>query len=269
MPELPEVETTRRGIAPHVSGRRITRIRVRDGRLRWPVRLPKSLAGSTVTAVERRAKYLGLVATDGAIIIHLGMSGHLRLVEVGSTPAKHDHVDIDFDHGVALRLTDPRRFGSIHYQAGDWLRHPLLENLGPEPLSEDFDAAYLFARTRGRRVPIKSFIMDARMVVGVGNIYANEALYRAGVRPRRAAGRITRAESERLTVAIKATLEEAVTAGGTTLRDFLGSDGTAGYFSTQLAVYGRQGLPCPRCGMTLKGVRLGQRATAFCPKCQR
>jgi formamidopyrimidine-DNA glycosylase len=269
MPELPEVETTRRGIAPHVTGRRILAIRVRDARLRWPVSLPAELAGQQVTAVVRRAKYLCLVLPTGGILIHLGMSGHLRLVAATSTPGRHAHVDICLDDGRALRLTDPRRFGSVHYQPGDWRCHPLLAHLGPEPLEAGFTGAYLFSRARRRRAPLKTFVMDARIVVGVGNIYANEALFRAGLRPRPAAGRITAADAARLVASIKETLTEAVAAGGTTLRDFVGGDGSAGYFRTQLAVYGREGLPCPRCRTRLKGLRLGNRATVYCPKCQR
>lgn len=269
MPELPEVETTRRGIAPHVVGARITGYRVRQSRLRWPVELPASIIGARVDAVARRAKYLGLVLPGGGVLIHLGMSGHLRVVGRDDIAGRHAHVDIEFDNGRILRLTDPRRFGSILYQVGDWLSHPLLAGLGPEPLTADFDGDYLFAQSRRRRVPIKSFIMDARVVVGVGNIYANEALFRAGLRPRRAAGRVSRAEYVALADAIRQTLTEAVAAGGTTLRDFLGSDGAAGYFSTQLSTYGRAGLPCTRCGAQLKGLRLAQRATVYCPKCQR
>ncbi len=268
MPELPEVETTRRGIAPHVVGHRITNVVVREPRLRWPVALPR-LTGMQVQAVERRAKYLCLVLPKGGLIIHLGMAGHLRVVSRDTPASRHAHVDVVLDNGLVLRLTDPRRFGSVHFAPGDWRRHPLLEALGPEPFAAEFDADYLHRHARGKRVAVKNFVMDAHIVVGVGNIYANEALFRAGIRPRRAAGRVTRAEFEKLAAAIRATLTEAIAAGGTTLRDFLGAEGEAGYFTSELKVYGRESLPCVTCGQTLKAVRLGGRATVYCPRCQR
>jgi formamidopyrimidine-DNA glycosylase len=268
MPELPEVETTRRGIEPHVRGRRIAEVRVHDSRLRWPVRLPP-LAGREVVAVSRRAKYLLFSLTEGTLLLHLGMSGSLRIVPSGTTPAKHDHVDIALDSGSMLRLTDPRRFGSLHYVAGEPAQHRLLKRLGPEPLSDEFTGEYLFARSRGRKVAAKTFLMDAHVVVGVGNIYANEALHRAGVRPTRRAHRLSAADCNGLAAAVKETLAAAIRHGGTTLRDFVGGDGRPGYFRGELKVYGREGEPCVRCGTRLVGIRTGQRATVYCRKCQR
>ncbi|HMF29312.1 MAG TPA: bifunctional DNA-formamidopyrimidine glycosylase/DNA-(apurinic or apyrimidinic site) lyase, partial [Candidatus Cybelea sp.] len=222
MPELPEVETTRRGIEPHVLGRRIDGWIIRDRRLRWPIELPDALVGQRVTRVARRAKYLGLLTNAGGLIVHLGMSGSLRRVEPERAVGTHDHVDLLFEGGVCLRYTDPRRFGSIHYQPGDWGSHWLLASLGPEPASAAFSGRYLHERSRKKRVPVKSFLMDGRIVVGVGNIYANEALFEAGIRPRRAAGRLNRGECDRLAEAIRNTLTRAIEEGGTTLRDFVG-----------------------------------------------
>ena len=269
MPELPEVETTRRGIEPHVLGRRIEGWIVRDRRLRWPVKLPAALKGQRIQRVARRAKYLGLITDTGAVIIHLGMSGSLRCVEPDRAVGTHDHVDLLFERGVCLRYTDPRRFGSIHYQSGDWGAHWLLESLGPEPASPEFTGHYLFTRSRKKRVAVKNFLMDSRIVVGVGNIYANEALFEAGIRPRRAAGRLTLSECQRLAEAIRDTLTRAIEEGGTTLRDFVGGDGRPGYFGQRLAVYGREGERCGRCGAPLKSLRIGARATVYCPRCQR
>jgi len=268
MPELPEVETTRRGIEPHVRGRRIADVRVHDSRLRWPVRLPP-LGGREVVAVTRRAKYLLFALTEGTLLLHLGMSGSLKLVPRGTAPAKHDHVDVELDSGSMLRLTDPRRFGSLHYVADAPAQHRLLKRLGPEPLSDEFDGAYLHARSRGRKVAAKSFLMDAHVVVGIGNIYANEALFTAGVRPTRRAHRLSAAQCDRLAGAVKDTLAAAIRHGGTTLRDFVGGDGQPGYFRGELEVYGREGDPCVRCGTRLMGIRTGQRATVYCRKCQR
>lgn len=268
MPELPEVETTRRGIAPHVLGRRIVGWQVRNRALRWPVELPSGLRGQAVQSVTRRAKYLLLTFDHGTLIIHLGMSGSLRVLP-GDVPAlKHDHVDLQFDSGRVLRLNDPRRFGSIHWQPAG-TEHWLLERLGVEPLSAEFQGAYLKRAARGRRLAVKALLMDGRVVVGVGNIYANEALFLAGIRPTLRAGRVTRASYERLAAAVKGVLEGAITQGGTTLRDFVNHDGQPGYFKQSLYVYGREGLPCKVCGTPLRGVRQGQRATVFCPKCQR
>lgn len=271
MPELPEVETTRRGIAPALLGRRIVRVVVRERRLRWPLPpgFARRVAGRRVTAVGRRAKYL-LVATDGGTLIaHLGMSGTLCLVD-GRTPAcAHDHVDFLLDSGRSLRFNDPRRFGSLHWVAGDPAAHPLLTGLGPEPLEPAFDGDVLWRRARGRRVVIKQFVMDSRVVAGVGNIYASEALFRAGIRPGIAAGRLSRARMERLASAIREVLEEAVAAGGTTVRDYVTADGTPGWFRQELHVYERAGQPCRRCGKRIRHRRHGQRSTYYCPTCQR
>ncbi|MDX1735087.1 MAG: bifunctional DNA-formamidopyrimidine glycosylase/DNA-(apurinic or apyrimidinic site) lyase [Halioglobus sp.] len=270
MPELPEVETTRRGIEPHCIGRRVEAVIVRQPSLRWPVPpdLPQRLRGLEVEAVDRRAKYLLLRTRDGTLMIHLGMSGSLRLVPATEQPATHDHIDLILSGGSCLRFNDPRRFGSFH-----WLRPgepvPLLDHLGPEPLSADFDGAYLYGLSRGRRGPVKNFIMDGKVVVGVGNIYASEALFLAGIRPDRAAGRVSRARYERLSEEIKRVLTSAITQGGTTLRDFVGGDGKPGYFAQQLRVYGRAGEPCRRCGAPLREVRLGQRSSVYCVACQR
>ncbi|HHM05408.1 MAG TPA: bifunctional DNA-formamidopyrimidine glycosylase/DNA-(apurinic or apyrimidinic site) lyase [Gammaproteobacteria bacterium] len=271
MPELPEVETTRRGIAPAMEGRRITAVRVRQRQLRKPVprRLERDLPGQCLRRVWRRGKYLLLEADQGTVIIHLGMSGSLRLVDAATPPGAHDHVDLCFSGGRCLRLRDPRRFGLVLWTTADPLRHPLLAELGPEPLTEDFDGDYLFRRSRHRRQAVKLFIMDGRVVAGVGNIYANEALFRAGIHPARAAGRISRPRHHALAAAIKATLRAAIKAGGTTLQDFVSESGEPGYFRQQLTVYGRAGLPCPRCGATIRTLRLGQRATYYCPRCQR
>jgi formamidopyrimidine-DNA glycosylase len=269
MPELPEVETTCRGVAPSVTGRRVTGWQLREPRLRWPVVLPDSLRGQAVERVFRRAKYLIMRTAQGSIIVHLGMSGSLRVVRIRAPAARHDHVDLEFDDEVTLRLTDPRRFGSIHYQPGDWAAHWLLRDLGVEPLAAEFDGAYLHRQLRGRRVAIKQLLMDARIVVGVGNIYANEALFRAGIRPGIAAGRLSRARCDALVLAVREVLTAAIAEGGTTLRDFVDGDGHPGYFGQALQVYGRDGQPCYRCASRLKGRRLGQRATVYCPNCQR
>ncbi len=270
MPELPEVETTRSGIEPHSVGRKVEEVIVREGRLRWPVPhdLPEHLVGQRIESVERRAKYLLLRTTAGTVLMHLGMSGSLRVIEAGEPPLYHDHIDIRFDDGRALRFNDPRRFGCCLWLApGE--SHPLLQTLGPEPLSDEFDGELLYRRSRGRKGPVKSFIMDGKVVVGVGNIYANESLFLAGIRPDRAAGRISRARYDALAENIKQVLTSAITQGGTTLRDFVGGDGKPGYFAQQLFVYGRGGQPCKRCGGTLREVRLGQRSTVYCVACQR
>ncbi len=271
MPELPEVETTRRGIAPHLAGRRFTGARVRNRRLRRPVPrdLSRLLAGQPVTGVRRRGKYLVIDTPAGSLIIHLGMSGSLRVVPAGTPPGPHDHVDLLLDDGRCLRLRDPRRFGLVLFTRRDPLTHPLLKDLGPEPLAPGFGGDDLWRRARGRRTAIKNFIMDGRVVAGVGNIYANEALFRAGIHPARPAGRISRARMARLAAAIRAVLEEAIAAGGTTMRDFTDSQGKPGYFALSLAVYGREGEPCPRCGHPIRHVVIGQRSTCYCPRCQR
>jgi formamidopyrimidine-DNA glycosylase len=268
MPELPEVETTRRGIAPALIGRRVSGWQLREPRLRWPVELPRRLRGQRVIETIRRGKYLIVVMERGALIVHLGMSGSLRVVERGLPAGPHDHVDIEFDGELVLRLRDPRRFGSVHYQGGPWSDHWLLANLGVEPLDAAFDGAYLHAAARGRRIAVKLLLMDANIVVGVGNIYANEALFRAGIRPRVAAGRIVRQRFDKLAEAVRTVLADAIEQGGTTLRDFVGSTGRPGYFSQRLKVYGREGEACLDCGTTLKGLKIGQRATVYCPICQ-
>lgn len=271
MPELPEVETTARGIAPHVVGQRITRVVVRERRLRRPI--PRNFAagvtGQVIRKVMRRGKYLLLTADDGTLIIHLGMSGSLRVVPVATVAEKHDHVDLQLDNGLAVRLRDPRRFGLMIWTRADPLRHPLLRGLGPEPLADVFDGDYLYQRSRGRRSAVKVFVMDAKVVVGVGNIYANEALFAARIHPRRPAGQLSRAQCRALAAAIKRVLRQAIGEGGTTLRDFVAGDGRPGYFRQRLKVYGREGGACPRCGKAISCIRLGQRATYFCGRCQR
>jgi len=271
MPELPEVETTRRGLAPALEGRVLTRVVVRERRLRWrlPAGFEAALAGCRVREVRRRAKYL-LIATDrGTLIVHLGMSGSLRIVDPALAPQPHDHVDLLLDSGRAVRFNDPRRFGCLIFVAGDPLAHPLLRTLGPEPLSSEFDADYLYRRTRRRRVAIKQLVMNAAIVVGVGNIYASEALFRAGLRPQRAAGRLTRAEVVRLVAAIRRVLGAAIKVGGTTLRDYVNADGLPGYFRQKLFVYERAGEPCRVCQTPIRQRVQGQRSTYWCPTCQR
>jgi formamidopyrimidine-DNA glycosylase len=271
MPELPEVETTRRGVAPYSEGCRVEKIVVRDRRLRWPVpiELETQLPGSTIGRIERRGKYLLFRTDTGTLIVHLGMSGSLRVLQDWQEPARHDHVDIVLSNDCLLRYNDPRRFGCMLWTLADPSSHPLLRHLGPEPLLEEFTAGYLHQRSRGRKAAVKTFIMDSQVVVGVGNIYANEALYRAGVSPVRAAGRISLPRYELLVDAIRTVLASAVQQGGTTLRDFVGGDGQPGYFKQQLAVYDRGGQPCRGCGRELREVRLGQRSTVYCTSCQR
>lgn len=270
MPELPEVETTRRGIAPHVEGQRVERVVVRDRRLRWPVPddLDTRLSGQRILSVDRRAKYLLINAEAGTLIAHLGMSGNLRLVPVGQAPLKHEHVDIELESGLALRYTDPRRFGAMLWSS-DPHAHELLTHLGPEPLTDAFDGDRLFTLSRGRSAAVKPFIMDNQVVVGVGNIYATEALFAAGIDPRRAAGGISRGRYLKLAVEIKRILAYAIERGGTTLRDFIGGDGQPGYFQQELFVYGRGGEYCKVCGKILRETRLGQRASVYCPGCQK
>lgn len=271
MPELPEVETARRGIEPHVTARCIAAVAVRDRRLRWPVErgLEKKLTGQTVQAVTRRAKYLFLEFPDAALMIHLGMSGSLKIVNQTQQAQTHDHIDIVLDNGSVLRYRDPRRFGSVHWVAGERTEHPLLARLGPEPLSDDFNGQRLFEMSRSRKLAVKNFIMDSSIVVGVGNIYACEALFSAGIRPSRSAGRISAARYMILAEAIKTILERAIVAGGTTLRDFVKADGEPGYFTQKLDVYGREGEPCVRCkGATIRRQVIGQRGTFYCIRCQ-
>lgn len=270
MPELPEVETTRRGIQPHLENQRIAGLEVFERRLRWPVPadLPECLTGRVVEAVRRRGKYLLLETVAGAAIVHLGMSGSLRLAEPSADRLKHDHIQMNLASGQCLRFNDPRRFGAWLWSE-QWQSHPLLRDLGPEPLGPVFSGEHLFRRSRGRKVSVKAFIMDHHNVVGVGNIYATEALFIAGIHPGRAAGRISRPRYEALAKAIRDILAGAIEVGGTTLRDFINADGKPGYFKQSLLVYGRGGLDCKRCLKPLKSVRLGQRATVYCPHCQR
>jgi len=269
MPELPEVETTRRGLIPLV-GKTVRSAQVRNGALRWPVpeSLPRQLAGRTLLDLQRRAKYILARFKHGTLLIHLGMSGRLCLLPHMEPPGKHDHVDILFEHGAVLRLRDPRRFGAVLWMEGDPLQHPLLRELGPEPLEDKFDGAYLYRATRHRHAPIKHVIMDSHLVVGVGNIYASESLFRARINPRIAAGRLSRARCDRLAQQIQATLQDALAAGGSSLRDFFGADGNPGYFQQQYYVYGRTDQPCRVCGAPIRSMRQGQRSTFYCPKCQ-
>lgn len=269
MPELPEVETTRRGIEPWVVQRRLLGWVVRDPRLRWPVDIPDQLTDQIITQVQRRGKYLLLRAAPGTLIVHLGMSGSLRVVPFDTPPLQHDHVDLMFDNGKLLRLNDPRRFGCVLYQPGeDAASHWLLRHLGIEPLGNEFGGDHLFGLSRNRKVAVKNFIMDAKVVVGVGNIYAAEALFDARIRPGTGARRLPLHAYERLADAIRSVLHRSLVEGGTTLRDFVGSDGQPGYFKQRLNVYGRQGLPCRNCDSVLKLQILGQRSTVYCPNCQ-
>ena len=270
MPELPEVETTCRGIEPHISGKVVEKLIVRHQQLRWPIPkdLPALVSNQTVLSVRRRGKYLLLQFSQGHLLVHLGMSGSLRLVEPTIPPEKHDHVDMVIKNGMVLRYTDPRRFGAWLWTGEPVEEHKLIRELGPEPLTTDFSAAHLAKLAIGRKGPIKTLIMNAHIVVGVGNIYANEALFLAGIHPKRAAGRISSARLGILVDKIKEVLQAAIDQGGTTLKDFVGSDGKPGYFKQSLNVYGRAGLPCVECGDDLREIRLGQRATVFCKLCQ-
>jgi len=270
MPELPEVETTRLALLPHVEGRLVTGVTLRRPDLRWPipVEIVRLLPGQRVLGLRRRAKYLLLDLAPGSAILHLGMSGCLRVVATAHPPERHDHVDIALDSGQVIRFTDPRRFGCLLWQPqGE--THKLLQDLGPEPLSGDFSGDYLFERSRGRTTSVKTFLMDQGIVVGVGNIYAVETLFRSGIAPGRAAGRVSRERYANLAQAVKKVLRQAIKSGGTTLRDFLHPDGLPGYFKQKLLVYGRDGLPCLHCGHPLRANRLGNRATVWCGHCQR
>jgi formamidopyrimidine-DNA glycosylase len=271
VPELPEVETTKRGIAPALLGHRVTAVHVRERRLRWPI--PKdfesAVQGERIKSVERRAKYILIGFEHGTLILHLGMSGSLRLVAPGTAHKKHDHWDLTLDSGWVLRFHDPRRFGSLHWTGEDPAAHPLLKKLAPEPLSDAFDAEYLFKKTRKRSLAIKLLLMNSQIVVGVGNIYASEALFRARISPRRAARRITQAEAVRLVRAIKTVLAAAVKIGGTTLRDYVNAEGSPGYFKQKLFVYERAALPCRVCKTPIKHFTQGQRSTYWCAVCQR
>lgn len=271
MPELPEVETTRRGIAPALEGRAIKRIVVREPRLRWPVPadLPERLRGQTVRRLRRRGKYLLLDTDVGSAMVHLGMSGSMRIVALDDPPEKHDHFDIITDAKEAIRFNDPRRFGSFLWAGEAPEQHALLQELGPEPLEQDFDGRYLWNASRGRKIAIKQHIMNSKVVVGVGNIYANEALFRAGIHPARAAGRVALPRMERLAGEIRAVLGEAIRQGGTTLRDYRGGDGKPGYFRQKLLIYERAGEDCKQCGAPVMHKVQGQRSTYYCKHCQR
>ncbi len=288
MPELPEVETTRRGIEPHIDGQRITKMEIRQPKLRWPIpeHLPQTVKGLTVLATKRRAKYLlielgrplpakgssaaaDVIPLVGTLIIHLGMSGSLRIIQgKPQPPAKHEHFDIRFNNQYLLRFTDPRRFGACLWMSYDESL-AILDNLGPEPLDDVVDGDYLFKKSRKRVVNIKSFIMDQKIVVGVGNIYASECLYLSGINPQKAAGKISKVKYAALVIAIKQVLKKAISEGGTTLKDFVGSDGKPGYFAQQLNVYGRKGHPCPHCQSPIKQITQGQRSTFYCSACQK
>lgn len=285
MPELPEVETTRRGVEPHVVGHRVRALIVYEPRLRWrvPASLPAKVAGATVTGAQRRAKYLLFPLAGGALeggtgrapgtpatlLVHLGMSGNLRVLPAATPRLTHDHFDILLDSGETLRFNDPRRFGSLHLVEGDPAKHPLLRHLGPEPLEAGFDGKTLWRVSRKRRVAVKQFIMDAKVVVGVGNIYASESLFHAGIRPGRQARGLTRADCDRLAAAIRGVLAKAIEVGGTTLRDYVGVDGNPGYFRQKLFVYEREGEPCRKCGTPVGQRVQGQRSTYWCPACQK
>lgn len=271
MPELPEVETTRIGIAPYVLGQTITRVIVRHAGLRWPVpaALSRKLRGRRIRAVRRRAKYLLFELDHGGLILHLGMSGSLRVIPAEIPPGPYDHLDLVLANQHCLRLRDPRRFGSVHWTEGDPANHPLLGKLGPEPLGKALTGEYLHARSRGRKLAVKNFLMDSRIIAGIGNIYANEALYAAGIHPARPAGRITLPRYRSLARALRRVLNQAIARGGTTLRDFVRSDGEPGYFRLALQVYDRAGLHCRRCGAGIRRRVIGQRASYYCPTCQR
>ena len=271
MPELPEVETTRRGIERHLRGQIIKRLIVRQPSLRWPV--PGDLAGRIeqfrIRELSRRGKYLLIGTDNGTLIIHLGMSGSLCVIKDGIPPGQHDHIDLLLENGTRLRFRDPRRFGAWLWTDNSPETHPLLNRLGPEPLSGAFNTDYIHRLSRGRKLAIKSFLMNSRTVAGVGNIYANEALFLAGVHPSRAAGRISRRRYEKLVAALKQVLNDAIRQGGTTLRDFTRADGKPGYFQQSLSVYAQQGRPCPLCTTTIRESRIAQRSTFYCPRCQR
>lgn len=271
MPELPEVETTCRGISPHIVGQTVQSVLIRQPKLRWPISpgIQRLLPGQRIDQVSRRGKYLLLQTAVGTVIIHLGMSGSLRIVGQSDAAEKHDHVDIVFSKNCILRLRDPRRFGAVLWTSKTAYSHKLLRSLGPEPLSDDFTTDVLFLRSRNRKIAIKPFIMDSKIVVGVGNIYASEALFRAGIRPTTPAGRISFSRYQRLASAIKTVLSAAIESGGTTLRDFTNGEGKPGYFQQKLQVYGRAGEGCATCGTHIKLIQQAQRATYYCTLCQR
>lgn len=270
MPELPEVQTICQGMMPHVLYQRIASVVIRQTRLRWPVPddLGETLQGKTVTSIYRRGKYILLDTGQGTLLIHLGMSGRITILPRHKDSEAHDHLDIIFEAGQLLRFTDPRRFGCLLWVEGDPLEHPLLNKLGPEPLTEAFDGEYLYEKGCRRYTPIKSFIMNSEIVAGIGNIYANEALFHARIDPQASCGTLSLGQYQQLVSAIKKVLVEAIECGGTTLKDFFSSDGTPGYFSQKLHVYGRANQPCLICKSLLKQFQLNQRATVYCPQCQ-
>lgn len=270
MPELPEVETVKRSISPHVKSQIIKKVIIRQHQLRWPIptHLSKILIKQTIYNVQRRSKYLLFQLDKGTLINHLGMSGRLYLVDQKLKPQKHDHVDIHLSNGLCLRYSDPRRFGALLWTAEDPNLHPLLADLGPEPLAKNFSGGLLFKLANNRKTPIKSFIMDSHVVVGVGNIYANEALFLAKIHPQRPANTLSESEYRTLAKMIKIVLKKAIAQGGTTLKDFVNGDGKPGYFSQYLHVYGRKNLPCFHCQSTLLEIRLNQRSTIYCANCQ-
>lgn len=270
MPELPEVETVKRGITPHIRDQHIESVIIRQPQLRYPIpsHLPQTLSGLKVHSIKRRSKYLLLETDLGHLIIHLGMSGRIHVLTEPPKAAKHDHVDIIFKHGICLRYTDPRRFGMILWTHEDPLQHILLKHLGPEPLTAEFNGKHLFDCSRKRSIPIKQFIMDSKVVVGVGNIYASESLHQAGISPKRNANKIAELRYHSLADKIKSVLSKAIDAGGTTLKDFSAASGKPGYFQQELAVYGREGLACKTCDSKIKKLTQAQRSTYYCPQCQ-
>lgn len=271
MPELPEVETALRGIKPYIVGEKVKDVILRFPRLRWPIpeQLPQLIVGHTLKSVVRRGKYLIFRFDHGALILHLGMSGNLRIVNHDVAVKKHDHVDITFSNGKSLRFNDPRRFGALLWAENDVHEHKLLSQLGPEPLTATFSSEYLWKQTRGRAASIKTCLMNGRIVAGIGNIYAAEALFLAGINPKKTANKLSKLDCQHLAEAIKAVLKKAIKKGGTTLRDFADAHGKPGYFKLELLVYGRQGQACPRCANKLKTIVIAQRSTVFCTKCQK
>lgn len=270
MPELPEVEITRRGLEPHLAGQRIASVAIRNAALRHPIpdSLERILPGQTIRGVSRRGKYLLIECSRGWLILHLGMSGSLRVLPAGTAPEKHDHFDLMLENGCCMRLRDPRRFGAVLWTESDVLRHPLLAQLGIEPLAPEFDGDWLYRHIRGRRASIKQALMDSHLVAGIGNIYANESLSRAGINPQIPAGRLGPHRCAKLAEAVRETLQAAIAAGGSSLRDFVDSSGKPGYFQQQYLVYGRAGQPCRRCSTPIRQLRQGQRSTFYCPRCQ-
>jgi formamidopyrimidine-DNA glycosylase len=271
MPELPEVETTLRGIAPHLKDQTVADVIIRNAKLRWPVpiNLPAILKGKIIRSLQRRAKYLLIHFDHGTLILHLGMSGSLRILTTPTPPDKHDHFDLVLTNGVIMRLRDPRRFGAVLWHVGELIDHLLLVNLGPEPLLDSFNADYLYHATRKRSAAIKLVIMDSHVVVGVGNIYANEALFRAGIKPQLSSGKLSRLRCDNLVNEIRSTLNESIKLGGSSLRDFVDSDGKQGYFQQHYWVYGRPNEACKKCGASIRLIKQGQRSSFYCPFCQK